>query len=83
MRVQPVINSAFTTGRIAWGEDPAMRWFTNNTKLVPFLNGNYKYEKIEPRGRKTDGFMAMVAAFCIRDQIPEQRELVFMPAITF
>ena len=42
MRVQPVINSAFATGRISWGEDPAMRWFTNNTKLVPFLNGNYK-----------------------------------------
>lgn len=83
MRVQPVINSAFATGRISWGEDPAMRWFTNNTKLVPFLNGNYKYEKIEPRSRKTDGFMALVAAFCIRDQIPEARELKFLPTITF
>ena len=48
-----------------------MRWFTNNTKLAPFANGNYKYEKIEPKGRKTDGFMAMVAAFCIEDMIPE------------
>lgn len=83
MRVQPVINSAFATGRISWGEDPAMRWFTNNTKLVPFLNGNYKYEKIEPRSRKTDGFMALVAAFCIRDHIPEKRDLVFLPALTF
>ena len=60
-----------------------MRWFTNNTKLVPFLNGNYKYEKIEPRSRKTDGFMALVAAFCIRDQIPEPRELKFAPILTF
>lgn len=83
MRVQPVINSAFATGRIAWGDDPAMRWFTNNTKLVPFMNGNYKYEKIEPRSRKTDGFMALVAAFCIREQIPEPVELKFFSPIRF
>ena len=83
MRVQPIINSAFATGCISWGDDPAMRWFANNTKLVPFLNGNYKYEKIEPRSRKTDGFMAMVAAFCIRDQIPEAAELTFLPPLTF
>lgn len=83
MRVQPVINSAFVTGSISWNDDPAMRWFTNNTKLVPFLNGNYKYEKIEPKARKTDGFMALVAAFCIRDQIPEYQELVFLPTLTF
>lgn len=83
MRVQPIINSAFNTGHITWGEDPAMRWFTNNTKLVPFLNGNYKYEKIEPRSRKTDGFMALVAAFCVREQIPEEKKLVFLPSFTF
>lgn len=83
MRVQPVINSVFLTGRMAWGDDPMMRWYTNNTQVVPFLNGNYKYEKIEPRGRKTDGFMAMVAAFCIRDQIPEQFDYVYLPTLTF
>lgn len=83
MRVQPIINSAFVTGNLTWGDDPAMRWFTNNTKLVPFLNGNYKFEKIEPRSRKTDGFMALVAAFCIKDQIPDTTELAFLPTITF
>ena len=65
MRVQPVINSAFLTGNIAWGEDRLMRWFCNNTKLVPFQNSNYKFEKKEARGQKTDGFMALVCAFCI------------------
>lgn len=83
MRVQPVINSAFLTDNISWGEDPAMRWFTNNTKIVPFLNGNYKYEKIEPRSRKTDGFMALVAAFCIADQIQEEFSAAFLPSFTF
>lgn len=70
-RVQPIINSAFLTGNIAWGNDPAMRWFTNNTKIIPWMNGNFKFEKIEPRGRKTDGFFALVAAFRIKDDIPE------------
>lgn len=85
MRVQPIINSAFVTGSIAWGEDPAMRWFANNAKLVvlPNSNGNYKYDKIEPRGRKTDGFMALVAAFCIQDEIPETTDLSFIEPIIF
>lgn len=47
------------------------------------MNGNYKYEKIEPRSRKTDGFMALVAAFCIREQIPEPVELRFFSPIRF
>lgn len=69
MRIQPVINSAFLTGNIAWGDDRLMRWFANNTRLVPFQNSNYKYEKKEARGRKTDGFMALVAAFCAADAL--------------
>lgn len=74
MRIQPIINSAFLTGSLAWGDDRLMRWFCNNTKLVPFQNKNYKYEKKEARGQKTDGFMALVAAFCIADSIVEYRD---------
>ena len=73
-KVYPVIDAAFNSGRIAWGDDPMMRWFTNNTKLVPWQNGNYKFDKIDPKPRKTDGFMAMVAAFCIADRVPEPIE---------
>lgn len=72
MRIQPVINSAFLTGRIAWGDDRLMRWFCNNTRLTPFQNSNYKYEKKEARGRKTDGFMALVAAFCAVGSLPDE-----------
>ena len=74
MRIQPIINSAFLTGSLTWGDDRLMRWFCNNTKLVPFQNKNYKYEKKEARGQKTDGFMALVAAFCIADSIVEYRD---------
>lgn len=70
-RVFPIMEAAFGSGRIAWGDDPMMRWFTNNTKIVPWQNGNYKFDKIDPKPRKTDGFMALVAAFCVADRIPE------------
>lgn len=70
-RVFPVMEAAFNSGRIAWGDDPMMRWFTNNTKVVPWQNGNFKFDKIDPKPRKTDGFMALVAAFCVADRIPE------------
>ena len=65
------ISSLFLTGRITWGDDPLMRWYTNNTKLVPAPNNNFKYDKIEPKSRKTDGFMAFVAAMTLEDELPD------------
>lgn len=71
MQVQVRINSLFLSNKIIWGDDPLMRWFTNNTKLEPAPNGNFKYGKIEPKSRKTDGFMAFVNAFIIEEELPE------------
>ncbi len=72
MRVQPVIDSAFANHAIAWGDSPLMRWATNNAKLVPAPHDNFTYGKIEPHGRKTDPFMALVHAFAVADRIPER-----------
>lgn len=83
MFVQNKIDSAFTHGGIIWGDDPLMRWFTNNVKLVPAPNNNYKYEKIEGKSRKTDGFMAMVHAFTVEDAIPEVQTTRFLPTLVF
>ena len=83
MMIQPKINSIFSTGSIVWGDDPMMRWYTNNAKLEPAPNNNFKYGKIEPKSRKTDGFMAFVAAMTIEEEIPEYQELVFFEPIIF
>ena len=83
MRVQPKIESVFATGNIIWGNDPMMRWYTNNAKLEPAPNNNFKYGKIEPKSRKTDGFMAFVAAMAIEEEIPEEQEVVFFEPILF
>jgi len=83
MKVQPIINSAFATGSIIWGDDPPMRWYTRNTKLEPAPNNNFKYGKIEHHSRKTDGFMAYVDAMCIEDEILECPLPVYAAPIFF
>ena len=81
MQVVQKISSMFIGNKIIWGDDPLMRWFTNNTKLESAPNNNFKYGKIEPKSRKTDGFMAFVNAVILEDELPEQFRIQFMNTI--
>lgn len=84
MRIAPVIDSAFTSQKIIWGDNPLMRWATNNTILVPAINGNFKYQKQESKSRKNDPFMALVHAFTLTEEINlENSEEVFMAPLLF
>lgn len=83
MMVQPKINSVFVTGALAVGDDPVFRWCVNNSKLEPAPNNNFKYGKIEPKSRKTDAFMAFVAAMTIEEEIPEYAEIGLFEPIVF
>lgn len=79
MKVHPVIESMFLRQRIAWGDPTMMRWYVNNTKSVPAARraagetdlGNWTYGKIEGKSRKTDGFMALVAAMTVENELDE------------
>lgn len=84
MKIVPVIDSLFNNQKIIWGDNPLMRWFTNNTKLTDKNLGNYVYDKIEPKSRKTDGFMAFVHAMIAAQEVledEEENELFFMPPL--
>ena len=81
MMAQTKINSVFVSQKLAIGDDSLWRWFTNNTKLEPAPNNNFKYGKIEPKSRKTDGFMAFVAAMTIEEDLPQYQELEFFDPI--
>ena len=86
MKIVPVIDSLFNNHQIIWGDNPLMRWFTNNTKLTDKSLGNYVYDKIEPKSRKTDGFMAFVhAMIAAQDTLEDEdnSELFFMPPLVF
>ena len=73
MQVVPIIDSLFANQKIIWGDEPILRWATNNTKLIPSGRkqktdtGNYYYGKIEAKSRKTDPFMAEAHATCLED----------------
>ena len=82
MRVYPVMDSALANHKIAWGESPLMRWCANNVKVEPASGGNYKYGKIAPHSRKTDVFMAFVAAFSAREYLPQETRLIFSAPIS-
>lgn len=86
MKIVPVIDSLFNNQKIIWGDNPLMRWFTNNTKLTDKNLGNFVYDKIEPKSRKTDGFMAFVHAMIAAQDVLEDEdntELFFMPPIVY
>ena len=59
-KVAPSISSAFLNHRIKWGDCMIMRWFTNNATRILDKKGNITFGKIEPKTRKTDGFMCLV-----------------------
>ena len=75
MKVQPVIDSCFNKQLFSWGDNPALRWATNNTKLVRSGKkegtdtGNFYYAKIEAKSRKTDPFMALAASMTIEGEL--------------
>lgn len=53
----PKIELAFDNNNVIFGNNPVMRWYTNNVLVVIDGKGNKLYRKKEPIKRKTDGFM--------------------------
>ena len=70
--VAPRIEVAFVDGKINIGNSAIMRWSINNTSVKDGKDGNKKYEKIEPKLRKNDPFMAFVAAMSVQELLDEE-----------
>lgn len=74
LKIVPVIDSCFVNKYFNWGDNPVLRWATNNTKLIRYGRdvgadkGSFVYGKIEARSRKTDPFMALVMSFVHEDE---------------
>lgn len=62
-RYVPLIVSLINSHKIHWVGD-LMTWYTNNTGISMDRSGNQTFIKKDQVTRKTDGFMAMVAAIC-------------------
>lgn len=68
-KLAPVVDMMFANHEIVFGEDRMMRWYTNNVYVDMDGKGNKTYKKIDPERRKTDGFMAMIHAMAIEEQL--------------
>lgn len=81
-RTQPVISSAFINKQFVWGDNPMLRWATNNTKVKPYNGGTaltsetgaYTFGKIEPKSRKNDPFMSLAHAMTEETNLKEAKE---------
>lgn len=88
LKVVPVIDHCFIHGYFHWGDNPMLRWATNNTKLIRYGRnvgadkGSFVYAKIEAKSRKTDPWMALVASMVCESEIKERPTLVRAPVIT-
>lgn len=74
MLISPIITSLFVNNNIAWGDNPLMRWYTNNSCMITSQAGNVTYGKIEPKSRKTDGFKAFIAAMIVGEDLEDSAE---------
>lgn len=67
----PRIESAFANRHIIFGDNPLMRWYTNNVLVHVKNDGLKEYLKKEEVRRKTDGFQAFVHAMYRADELEE------------
>lgn len=82
-KLAPLVESIFAEEKIAFGDNPTMRWYINNTYKELDAKGNISYKKIEPKTRKTDGFFALLHALTKDGELEEATEPVFLNTITF
>lgn len=67
----PRIEMYFSKGMFVWGDNPLMRWYTNNVLVSIRKDGNKVYGKKEPIRRKTDGFQALVCGLYRFEELSE------------
>ncbi|MCY9764706.1 terminase large subunit, partial [Paenibacillus alvei] len=67
----PRIEMYFSKRMFIWGDNPLMRWYTNNVLVSIKKDGNKVYGKKEPIRRKTDGFQALVCGLYRIEELSE------------
>jgi len=70
-KVAPLVEQVFAEETLIFGDNPTMRWYTNNTCIEIDAKGNTTYLKIEPKTRKTDGFFALIHALVKDSELEE------------
>lgn len=70
-KMDPELTTLFIDHKLFFGDDPLMRWYTNNVYKHFLPNDNVEYLKIEKDTRKTDGFFAFTHAMVAREDLTD------------
>ena len=79
----PRVETLFANKKIIFGDNPLMRWFTNNVFVKVKKDGNKEYLKKDEVLRKTDGFQAFIHALWQADNLLEDEVEFVLDAIDF
>jgi len=79
----PRVETMFANHHIIFGDNPLMRWFTNNVYVHIKKDGNKEYLKKDEVRRKTDGFQAFIHALWQADNILEDETDFILADINF
>lgn len=72
----PRVEDAFANGKIIFGDNPLMRWYTNNVYVNETKNGKI-FEKKERIKRKIDGFDALIYAMYRANELVDAGSFAF------
>ena len=78
----PRIETMFAERKVTFGDNPLMRWYTNNVTVSMDKKGNKTYGKKDENRRKTDGFHAFIHAL-YRDDLIEEEVDFMLSGINF
>lgn len=79
----PRVETLFANRKIIFGDNPLMRWYTNNVFVKIKKDGNKEYLKKDEVRRKTDGFQAFIHALWQADNILEDDTEFMLDDIAF
>ena len=79
----PRVETIFAERRVIFGDDPLMKWYTNNVKVITDKKGNKTYGKKDEIRRKTDGFQAFIHALYRDDLIEEEMDISMISVLDF
>lgn len=68
-QLAPRVETLFANNNLIFGDNPLMRWYTNNVYVHIKKDGNKEYLKKDEFKRKTDGFQAFIHALWQADEI--------------
>jgi phage terminase large subunit-like protein len=79
----PRVETIFAKHNLIYGDNPLMRWYTNNVYVKTKPDGNKEYLKKDEFKRKTDGFQAFIHALFKADELLDEDVEFILADINF